>query len=332
MTNFKKTLLHLHAILLICFLSGDVANAQSGDSVADSGWVQINTNLDEFYVVVDEDFYNPYKLENNEAILLPTGSYSIRLVWNTINDWRTRVTILPGDTVQTGITFSFRNRDQYRSSYNAILYQNNLQLRGTADNMFRINGELIPTNYADTLLAPGMYEIEIGKGKKWQGKDVMISPGTFTEFSYEMAEIHPKNKGFYFIPGAGYWHHRKKFKSVLTISALAILTSPLINEIETFGNAKSSFENWESRYNDTENTLQAIEYRENADAQRDIMLDARKSALLYSAGIALVYGFTVWDSMNIGTTRYYRTKVKTSLVSTGFEGTLYPTLVLTHEF
>lgn len=62
------------------------------------------------------------------------------------------------------------------------------------------------------------------------------------------------------------------------------------------------------------------------------MIEARKQALWYGAGLALIYGFSVWDSMNIGTTRYYRTKVTTSLVSSGFENTLYPTLVLTHDF
>lgn len=332
MTNLSRTYIYLHFSLLLCFLLSAVTNAQSIDTSADSGWVQINTNLDEFYVIVDEDFYNPYLLENNEVLELPTGTHSIRLVWNTINDWRTRVTILPSDTLQTGISFNTRNQQPTRSSFNTLLNKKNIELRGTPGNNFRINGDVILSNYTDTLLAPGLYKIEIGAGKSWQGQDVIISPGTLTSFNYEMDEIHPKSKSFYLIPGAGYWHHRQKMKSILSVSAMVLLSVPMANQIGTFSDANSSFDNWESQYNNTTNTIDAIRFRENADEQRNIMLEARSKALWYGAGVALIYGFTVWDSMNIGTTRYYRTKVKTSLVSSGFERTLYPMLGLTHEF
>ncbi len=319
-------------LLLIFLFSSANSNAQSIKTNADSGWVQITTNLDEFYVVINEDFYNPVLLKNNESIQLAAGTNQLRLVWNTINDWQTQVTVIPGDTVNTGISFSFRNQNLMRSSYTTLLNQVNTKLRGTPESLFRINGKLLSANYTDTLLAPGLYKMEIGNGRNWQSRDVMITAGTFIEFSYEIAEIYPKSNSFYFIPGAGYWYHRKKVKSILTVSALALISGPLIDEMATFGDAKSSFEKWESQYNETLNTQDAIRFRENADAQRESMIEARKQALWYGAGLALIYGFSVWDSMNIGTTRYYRTKVTTSLVSSGFENTLYPTLVLTHDF
>lgn len=95
MTDIKLKHFQFLILLIIFLFSSTISNAQSTKTNADSGWVQITTNLDEFYVVINEDFYNPVLLNNNEYLLLASGKNQLRLVWNTINDWQTQVTVIP---------------------------------------------------------------------------------------------------------------------------------------------------------------------------------------------------------------------------------------------
>jgi hypothetical protein len=326
--TFKIMLLSLIACL--CIFSESVAQFQTLEN--DSGWVQITTNLDEFYVVINEDFYNPVLLNNDEFLLLAAGKNQLRLVWYTVNDWRTEVTVIPSDTVKTSISFGSFNRNLTRSSYRNLQTQLNAEFHVPSTTLLQINDEPVPSNVRDTLLVPGLYTFEIKSGKKSKKRDVLISPGTVSTISYELEEIYPKQKSFYFTPGAGYWYHRKKAKSILTVSAMALLSIPIIQQVGTYSDAKSSFNTWESRYSNTQSSQEAIRFRENANAQRDIMIEARKKALWYGAGLALIYGFSVWDSMNIGTTRFYQTKITTRLATNHFEGSTYPLLVLTRNF
>lgn len=301
---------------------------------SDSGWVKINTNLTEFYIIINNDYASIKKLTPNDVIKLPAKKNELTLVWKNINDWKTSLTVIPNDTSSIGINFGSLSKVATNSSYFNIKNNKNIELRLIPGYELKFGGRSITKTSYDSLVAPGTYQIDImTSSSNWESKKISIYPGKITRFTYQVTEISPKSPSFYFIPSAGYWHHKKKSKGILSLAALTLVTIPFISNSQEFIDARNSFNDYETRfYNASDNIKNAIYYKYLADSERDIMIDTRRKLFIYGAGFAVIYGLTVWDSMKIGTTSYLKPSIETILANSGSGTVFYPKLVYTHEF
>ncbi len=259
--SFRAYIIKFTPLLIsLILISGNVF-AQHADSL--SSWVKVTANLEQYYVVVNEDFKNPHLINRGDSVQVNPGKSHITIVWRTVNDYSFFINAKPGETVVRNIIRVFPSYP--RTSYQTIINQRNLQIISDPNSIIYINGERAGEHIVNTILKPGTHKLRIDHPEHGTlRKKVNVNNLAVTEIA--RFNENPSNLPFVakLLPGAEYIASNRKGRAIITYVGLGLLTANLIKQNMSYTNKLDEYDKLVELYNTAQTTEDAIVYRRSA--------------------------------------------------------------------
>lgn len=285
-TSVYKTAATLF-LLFFLFSTTEIA-AQKADSA--SAWIKVIAELEQYYIVVDQDFEHPYLINRGDSIQVDPGNRHITVVWETINDYSFTFNAKARETFYRRIYHSFPSYP--RSSYQTIVSQTNLFITTDENSTVYINGERAGKHMVQALLNPGTHQLNIEHPEHGTlRKKVEVNSINVTE----VARFNENPSGLSFaaklLPGAEYLASKRYVRAAITYVGLGLLTAKLVRHDRAYSKRHNEYNEWDALYQTAQTSEDAISYRRNALRARgdleDISTDFNQT-LLITAGVYLI--------------------------------------------
>ncbi len=178
--------------------------------------MRIDSNLDDFYVVVDGNYNNEFHLSSGDSIQLETGIHQISMIAEKINDNVFNVTINPGET-----TTRFKNFHISRffkatsSSYPRFKWNANLIVMSDKNADIFVDDTYVGTGLQGLLLDKGNYSISV-KSDSYE-KTITYSNYDKNLNVLNLHTLPTKKKAYAYslIPGASQFYKQDYLKGVI---------------------------------------------------------------------------------------------------------------------
>ncbi len=286
-SSFQVHRFFLALTFIVIFCSKSLT-AQQVDSA--SSWVKVTANLEQYYIVIDEDFKNPHLIDRGDSVRVSPGKSHITVVWRTINDHSFTINAKPGETVGRQIVHTFPSYP--RSSYETIVSQTNLLIATDENSTVYIDGEQSGKHLVEILLKPGTHRLRIEHPEYGVLREtVEVNSQSITKIA--RYNENPSNLSFAakLIPGAEYIASRRYKQAGITYLGLGLLAANLVRQDIAYDKELSEYNRWESLYKNAQTTRDAILYREGVLSSRGNLQKISKNfnlTLLITAGVYLV--------------------------------------------
>lgn len=275
--------------LFFFLLSSQYTYAQQADST--NAWMKVISNLEQYYVVVDQDFEHPYLINKGDSVQVNPGVRHITVVWKTINDHKFTINAKAGETNKRYIYHSSPNYP--RSSYQTIVSQTNLFITTDENSTVYINGEKSGKHIVQTIVKPGTHLLRIEHPEYGTlKKHVQVNNLNVTE----VARFNENpNKGKHFqriIPGVGYLLNGQYVHASVTYATLLGAASAALISNHRYHKKEDLFHQQNAEYLAANSLTEATKYRQEALSTLNEMDNLNKKITAYSVGIAGIYIFS----------------------------------------
>ncbi len=303
----------------IIFFSSANLFAQTDDQ--SYGFVQFDFNLDEIFIIIDDDLVNARKYDPEEVVKLKTGTRKITVVNKDINDFNYKLDIYPDSTIVSEFNIrSFTRRP--KSSYNVLNEQRNVIINTEPEGQIYFNDELVGIGtYAD-ILPIGKQKIEVVH-PEYGSLRISLKPSQYRiqEISRYNQNFNPPNIFQRILPGGSYLANKQKYKAAITYASLGVLGYLAYDLNQSYNNLNDSFEINQFNYLNAQSILEADIYRNAANEDLDNM-DSKNTQLKSTLiGIGAVYLITTLEGLRKPRDGYKaspRTDTRISLTSSNF--------------
>jgi hypothetical protein len=278
-------------ILFFLVVGTEISKAQ------ETGYLIIETNVSEFLLVVDDDFYNYLEVSSGDTLALSPGSRNFRMVAPNVNDNLFDTEIFADSIIGISIQFSQIYRVP-RSSYDLITSENpiNYRIQTDANSEIHIDNITVGFGIYEGLLAPGEHKIRITH-PEYGSSNFKINSNLFELGSVSRYNVDPVSapKAVQFIPGARYVLTKQYGKLAISYFGIALTAVGYSYLDGEFNTKEREHDRIYALYNATESTLEAVNLRNEMVSLRDDM-DAINSQSYIVIGVALgIAAYTVYD-------------------------------------
>jgi len=308
---FQKRLFcaHLTSILLLfSIISTLPAYAQNLTSQPDTtdaefGYIQLTTEVDSFYVVINRDYNQPRFVEfaDLDSLRLEAGVNHLTIIKPYHFDIRLNTQVFSDSTRRLGINlreFLDNDRNKYSSSYPRLVWGGRVMIRSDSDTELFINGENAGMGMA-VLEQPGTYEIA---GRAFDSKTFRTNVNVSNEPQFEIVDFYyrpdrSRARVFSFIPGASQIYKGQTVKAGVFIGLTAITGGLALNERSKFEDTDRRFFQAGVAYGNALDPQSALELGnriEELDSERSRF--ARNRNRLFG-GLAAIYAVNVIDGL-----------------------------------
>tara|TARA_R110000868_G_scaffold378658_7_gene644216 strand:+ start:11053 stop:12006 length:954 start_codon:yes stop_codon:yes gene_type:complete len=259
------------------------------------GWVQIHTNLEKFYLVVDNDYQNSYFLTSGDSLKLPIYGHELRIVWRNINDYVTLVDIPLNKTVLKRINFA-QFTSYPKSSYQILESRQNVSISTDNNSEIFIDGESVGTQYAELFLNPGKYDLSIINPEFGSlEKTVNVSYHEFTSVARYNENPNPIPAFAKLIPGLSYLSTKQSKKAIITYSGLALLSGTALYFNSEYNKKNDLFQLQNEEYLAATSTEEAILKRNIAKGTISDMESINEKINIATISAIAFYAITTID-------------------------------------
>lgn len=264
-----KKLFFLPLLLILLFWTTE-ADAQENDSLRHS-WLRVITNLEQYYLVIDNDYSTPHLVTRSDSIQVDPGLRKITVVWKKIRDFSFRVNLQPNHTHVESITFaSFP--DKPRTSYKIINNEPNLVIDTDTNSSIYLDGKYLGKQRAELIVEGEKHDLVIKHPNYGQLRK------TISTSMYETKYVSRYNKNpsklplaAKFIPGAEFIATKRYGRALITYVLLGALTTNLIVQNSLYLEKDAEFKNLYELYQNAGTSEDAIDYRLNTlSVQREL--------------------------------------------------------------
>lgn len=263
-------------------------------SRAQVGYIEVTTNLESYYLVVNSDYENVTLRSKNERVEVPVGETEIRLIWEGINDFVNTYIIQENQVFEIRPILDFDDTPK-NSSLAIVRDYRNLNIYTDDESDIYLNGTYLGTGHVSGMLNPGSYQLnmvhpEFGSLKK----QLNIYPVKFhEEFRFNDNPSHIGN-ALKIIPGVGYFSNGEHGKSIGTWMGMAFFGLNLWIQQRNYNLEYDRYKNLVDRYQS--NSLQSNFPILRAEIKEKInILDRRKTQVNASIlATGLFYAYTTY--------------------------------------
>ncbi len=285
----------LVSLLSITFFQGSFAQQINEDQ--EKNWLKISTHLEEFYLVVDNDYLNSYHLASGDSILLPVGGHELRIIWRNIDDYVSYVDIRKDQTSVKRVTFtSFKTSPN--SSYSIIESQQNVSIQTDPNSSIYIDGDFKGTQYSELFLNPGKYELYIESPEYGSlTKTLSVGHTEYTSVAQYNQNINPIPTFQRFIPGVSYLANGQRNKAVGTYVGLVALVGSALYFNSEYNDKNDLFEQLNIEYLGADTPERAIALRKEAQNTLQEMDKLNTRITAFTLGAVAWYVITTLDGL-----------------------------------
>lgn len=277
----RNTVLTSLLLTFICIFPGKLT-AQTPDS--SSSWLKVLANLEQYYVVVDNDFENAHLVQRGDSIQVKPGVHKVTIVWQTISDNTTYLTVKPG-TTQTHRIYISSFYHSPRSSFDVIQSQRNLRITTDDGSSIYVDGEFLGKHVVQTIVKPGDRKITTVHPEYGElTKSVKVTTYGITDFARFNENPSKLTFAAKLIPGAEFIASKRYTRAALTYVGLGAITGYLIHTNNKYHEKYDEYDYWELRYRTSEDPSEIIQFRENAlQTEDELQKISRRHNLTYVA-------------------------------------------------
>lgn len=325
LSEFMRVLL----LGLFLFVSGMPSLfAQLSESENPNGKFVIESNIEDFILLIDDDLGNPLYVSSGDTLELPSGTFAFRGIQQGYHDTKFKGTIYPAQTSGMQINFNKPQNVSPRSSYKTIVNGYNVTIYSEEGAEIFVDQVLIGYSQVSLLLPDTSYELFINHPEF----------GTLTD-KFESALEAQKELHHYFndyrnipnvvrfVPGLVYFINDQKSKALFTvggIGSLIALSGHFINKAQKIRQERETFisqgyvpgPSVDQRFDDYDN---------------DIKKNKRR-ATLSLIGAGLIYTFTTYKAFKRPKGGYATPPVQFNAQALNRNGQLAPQLHFTFNF
>ncbi|MFV1884255.1 MAG: hypothetical protein ACMZ7B_07200 [Balneola sp.] len=293
-----KILAKISLLILISLSQYSFVQAQTSENPPLKNWLKISTNLENFYLVVDDDFKNSFYLTSGDSILLPVGRHELRIVWRNINDFTTSVTIVDSRTTSRRIVLSSFMTRPTASSYQILENQQNVNVVTDAESEIFLDGDYVGTEYTELFLNPGKYKIHIIHPVHGSLKRTLkIDPQKYISVARFNENPNPLPFGKKLIPGYSYLSNKQYKKAALTYSGLILLTGAALLSNSDYNRKNNLFQSLNREYLTSNNSQRVVALREEIQGTLNEMDELNTRITAFTLGAVTWYALTTLDGL-----------------------------------
>lgn len=329
---FARRILFFVVFILLHSLS--FAQSGNGLNTEEYGYIKLSANMEEFFVIVDGNFKNFRHFTTGDSLKLSSGTHSIRIVWNNINDFERTFTIVGGKTITSKFRFQFTSNP--KTSFHLIEERRNTVISTDKGSEIFINGEKTGKGFTQLLLSPGYHRLKIINEKYGSlTKVIKIEATELNSISRYNQNPDPPSLFVKLLPGGSYINNNKWGKAIFTYSALTYLAFKTVSYNADYNNNKDSFQKYNLLYQQAQTTRDAKKYRLIATSHLNKMEALDKKITYASIGLVALYALTTFDGLRkpksgyAGPSQYVP---KLSLNSNPITGQPFASLTFKKEF
>ncbi len=303
----RAALLTWICIIQLCiFFQAGEALGQSGNITEannfSKGMLTVDTGVDSFYVVIDDDFKDARYIANRDTITVQAGRRTIRIVKKYYLDTTIRTTVI-ADSVQAiktnllpfgNLSAAFKDK----SSYPRIFWGGPLAVKTERDAKLYYRGNLIGTGLG-VVDTTGTIEItsELPSGER--KTETFVIDRERNSFAAKQLYHRPKrrlSRILALLPGTSQIYQKEKLKGYLILGATVVGGSIAYSYHQQFKETYEDYLDTSARYRAEQDPATALQLGDQAEAQ---LHDARylakwRDGLVY--GTLGVYLFNIVDA------------------------------------
>ncbi len=291
----RMSKISLFIFFFCAFISLEMLYAQERDSLF-FGTLVLDTNLEEFYLIIGNDVPNAVFAESSLTIELPSGKQEITIVGRFIDDYSFELDIPASDTLKNNVFISFYPRSP-KSSFYTIQSEKNVQILTDEESVIFLNDEQIGTHYSELFIPNGFYRLKIvhpTHGSLTSKIEVSsLELLEFTRFNQEPSKhLRPLN----IIPGFGQVRKQQYLKAGIFLTGVLGLGIAAVQSDELYSEQKGLFNAQFDEYLAARTVADARTLRLRAESTLDDMQQTNNTTRALAIGAVLVYAYSLFDS------------------------------------
>lgn len=291
----KKLSKFIFFLSLFGFSNNNYALSQITNSTF--GKVRIELNIDDAFIIFDNDFTKSYKYRHQQIFELPEGDRKITIVHPQMNDFTSKIKIIPDSLVIFKLkTYSFRENPQ--SSYYVLSQNKNFEFKTESQGKIFIDNKFYGIGKLSTIINPGKHILRVEHPVYgFLTKKIIINTKeilSLQRYNHNKDEFPLALK---ILPGGAYLNNKQFYKFGITTIGMSSLAMLLSKNYAQIRDHKSDFNQIEVLYLNTNSKTEIIRYRnELKDIQTNIK---NKKNTINTAWIVtfLLYGITTVDGL-----------------------------------
>ncbi|MEX0610460.1 MAG: DUF5683 domain-containing protein [Balneolaceae bacterium] len=284
---------------LLFFLIAPVLKAQS------TGTLRLNLDIESYFLIVDEDYQNPYEMGKLDSVRVDTGLHQFRLVQPFQNDRIFREKIISGETVARNFFYSNYQYPPDFSSYPLLFWDSNLMIFSEPEGRIFIDGNEKGTSNVALSLPEEEYELKVQNGKYTNSGRVSVAENYFQAITLSTLPIKKTAQRYSFVPGLSQFYKGDTYRGIGFSVGFAVMSVSSIIFHSNFIKADNNFKMYESLYNQTHDPHELLVYGDKAEAylkDSQKYYDKRNTALIVSG---IIYAISLTDALLMKPKRGY---------------------------
>ncbi len=314
---------------LLLFISGMPSLfAQSSESENPNGKFVIESNIEDFILLIDDDLDNPLYLSSGDTLELPSGTYAFRGIQQGYHDTKFMGTIFSEQTTGMQINFNKPRNVAPRSSYRTIANGYNVTIYSEEGAEIFVDQVLMGYSQISLLLPDNSYELFINHPEF----------GTLTDKFESTLEAQKELHHYFndyrnipnvvrFVPGLVYFINDEKKEAFLTVASIGSLlaySSYSQKKVERIRQDRDLF--LFGGYVPGPSVDKRLD-----DYEKDISKNKRRSTLSF-VGAGLIYTFTTYKAFKRPKGGYSKPPIQIGAQAFNQSGQVVPQLYFTFNF
>ncbi|MCR9133948.1 MAG: hypothetical protein NXI08_15335 [bacterium] len=261
---------------------------------AQQGFVQVTTNLDNFYLVANHNYEGVKLYQRGDKIPLEVGFNHVRLVWEGMNDFEQVILIQEDQVFELRPVIDFQKNPK-KTSLEVITNYRNLTIYSDKESEIYINDTLLGTGFVQGMLNPGVYRLKMVHPNEGSlEKELIVRSVKHNEIFRFNKDPDQIPKVVKFVPGGGFYANGEPGKAALTLMGTSMLVFNVWVQNRSYERAYNRFDELVVKYRNERRQDRIPALRNEINAQLKT-LDNRSLKLNISYLTAgLFYAYTTF--------------------------------------
>lgn len=263
---------------------------------AQEGFIKVTTNLDNYYLIINDDYENVTLRKRGEKIKVPAGNIKVRLIWEGINDYVRTIFIQENQMFEIRPILNFKDKPK-NSSLDIINKKRNLSIYTDESSEIFIDNEYVGTGYSQKIINPGSYQLKIINPEfgSLEKKLSISSVKMHEEFRFNKKENFLHN-AIRFVPGMEFYSNGESMKALLTWSSLAMIGLNIAYHNNKYDQNYDLYNNLVIEYKENTRQENFILIRNDINSSIKKMEHHERSINFSLVLMGIVYAYTTYES------------------------------------
>ncbi len=281
------------SFLLIFLFSGINAFAQENTQ---SGII-ISTNINDHFLIIDDDFENAVRITEPDTIFLDPGTYQFRIASPLKNDFVFSENISPNEFLIKQLNLHSSNYDPQFSSYPLLYWDSNIIVFSEENADIYLNGEKVGLTAVALKIPSGIVSLKAENNSLSSIKNIYASNRSLQVINLTTLPVKKKALTLSFIPGGSQFYKQQKIKGgLLAAGFLSFVTTSIIFN-QKFNDAENDYDVFRTFYQSSSDPSDVLRYARLAEESLDDSEKYYKQRNLALLGTGVIYLYNVLDGL-----------------------------------